>query len=112
VRLAFLNYNWSVVASNIDSSNLESPVLVLKDAIVPVEDWRFRVCLGIEENYPPVLALKTQGEIKILSDHFTKFLIIRGCCARLCKPHRVNDSMHKFEASSLGYCDCTVEEYS
>ena len=100
------------MASNIYASNLESPVLVLKDAIVPIEDWHLRVCFGIEKNYPPVLTLKTQGEIKVLSDHFTKFFIIRGCCARLCKPHRINDSMNKFEASILGYCDCTVEEDS
>ena len=57
------------MASNIDASNLEGPVLVLKDAIIPVEDWRLRVCLGIEENYPPVLAFKTKGEFQLLSDH-------------------------------------------
>lgn len=59
--LAFLNYLWGVVASDIDASDLDGPVL--KDAVVPVEDWRLRVCLRIEEDYPLVLALKTQGKI-------------------------------------------------
>jgi len=59
------------VASNIDAPNLEGPVLILKDAIVPVEDWRFWICFRIEENYPPVLALKTQREFQVLSDHCT-----------------------------------------
>ena len=98
------------MASNIYSPNLEGPVL--KDAVVPVEDWRLWVCFGVEEDYPLVLALKTQGEIQILFDHCTKLLIISRSCIGFCKPHRIDDSVYKFEASSLGYGYRAVEEDS